>query len=480
MESIVFLQDKWSHAPFVALYLYFGGLAGGLFVVAVLADFLGVRSERAAVTAKLAAYGVIPVLAFAGFFLTIHLGKPERGLAFTVFFTNYNSWMTRGGWILGSAAPLMVFYAALWYFGLSPKLRRIIGAIGLIPAMALAFYTGLLLSGAWYVPLWSRAHLPSLFLTSGINTGLALAGLLVVLAWPWLGPRDLDPRPALRWLGAVLLVLLVLEGWELKGFLEDLRSQGLLMGHAKAPTTDRFQYKVESGGQLEPGTYVAVVTWAGNAAGAEEGMSADTPIRITEPKGQITIVAPRRLGVNYNVYLGPSHGEARQVAANLAPKESVVIGDLPPGGPGLPLNIQTGGQFLSSSGGRLAYRYLTGGPSYPWALLDGTAEAALPPAAGIPSIPVVFHGVPHSRSLANWFWWGVVGLALLLPIVLTVVEFLGELGSARLAHGIAAVKFASVLIGGLILRFVIVWGGDLKAPLSFPSPNWPIPPVPGG
>lgn len=480
MDSIVFLQEKWSHAPFVALYLYLGGLAGGLFIVAVLADFLGIRSQRAAATAKLCSYGVIPVLAFAGFFLTIHLGKPERGLAFPVFFTNYNSWMTRGGWILGAAAPLMVLYAALWFFGLSVALRRIVGALGLIAAMGLAYYTGLLLSGAWYVPLWSRAHLPSLFLTSGINTGLALAGLLVVLLWAWLAPRDLTSRPVLRWLGAVLLVMLVLEGWELKGYIEDLRSQGLLMGQTKGPTTERFQYEIDTGGEIKPGSYVIVVTWAGNASGAEEGMSADTPIRITEPKGQIMIVTPRKRGVAYNIYFGPSHTEARQVAANLGPMERAVIRDLPSGGPGLPLNIETGGQFLGSSGGRLAYRYLTGGSGYPWALIGGTAEATPPPPViGVPSTPVVFHGAPHGQTLANWFWWGVVGLALVIPIALTIVEFFADFGSARVANGTAVVKFASVLIGGLILRFVIVWGGDLKAPLSFPSSNWPIPPIHG-
>jgi hypothetical protein len=45
---------------------------------------------------------------------------------------------------------------------------------------------------------------------------------------------------------------------------------------------------------------------------------------------------------------------------------------------------------------------------------------------------------------------------------------------------VAAVKFASVLVGGLILRFVIVWGGDIKAPLSFTPSTWPIPLPPPG
>jgi hypothetical protein len=40
---------------------------------------------------------------------------------------------------------------------------------------------------------------------------------------------------------------------------------------------------------------------------------------------------------------------------------------------------------------------------------------------------------------------------------------------------VAVVKFLSVLAGGYILRLVVVWGGDLKAPLPFPPSSWPVP-----
>lgn len=479
MDTIVFLQDKWSHNPLVPLYLFAGGLAAGMFIVAAIADLLGIRSRKALAASRIVAYGVVPILALAGIFLTAHLGKPERGLGFPLFFTNYNSWMTRGGWIIGAAAPLMLLYAALWFFRVFPGLRRILGVIGIPLSILLAVYTGFLLSGAGYVPLWSQDHLPALFLNSGINSGIAAAGLLTLLAWRWLGPIDTEPRSVIRWLGIALAVLVTLEGWELYRFMRDLGSQGLLVGHERAATNDRFQYRVEAGGALEPGTYLAVVTWVNNATGAEEGMSSDTPIRVSQSNGQITIVTPRRLGVSYNVYLGPSRAEAQQVAANLGPKESVAIHEISAGGLSLPLNVQTGGRFLAPSGGQLAYRYLTGGPDYPWALFGGTAEAAAPVTVGIPSIPTVFQARPHGVSLAGWFWWGVVGLALVLPIALTLVEFPIEFGGGRAANGIAAVKFASVILGALILRFVIVWGGDVKAPLVFPS-NWPMPLPPPG
>jgi formate-dependent nitrite reductase membrane component NrfD len=480
MDTIVFLQDKWSHNPLVPLYLFFGGLASGMFIVAVLADFAGIWSRRSLAASRIIAYSVIPILALAGIFLTAHLGKPERGLGFPLFFTNYNSWMTRGGWVLGASAPLVLVYVALWFFRVFPLLRRVIGAIG-IPVLAmLAIYTGYLLVGAWYVPLWSREYLPPLFLTSALNTGLAAAGLMTLLAWPWLGFRDLEPRLVIRWIGVVLVVLVVFEGWELYRFMRGLGSQGLLKGHASAPTTERFQYKVESGGSLAPGNYVAVLTWVGEATGVEEGMSADTSIEITQPDSQLIIVTPRKPGVTYNVYLGPSHNEAQQIAGNLGPRESISIQNFRPGGISLPLNIQTGGEFLTPSGGRLAYRYLTGGPAYPSALFGGTAEAALSGAVSVAATPRVFHALPRGRDLSAWFWFGVVGLALVIPVVLTLIEFVAEFAGQAIANGVAAVKFASVLAGGLILRFVIVWGGDIKAPLSFTPSTWQIPLPPPG
>lgn len=328
MEPIILWQDKWSHGPYVPMYLFFGGLTAGLFIVAVIADFVAAKSERFQILSKVAAYTGVVTLALAGFFITVHLGKPERGMAFTVFFTNYNSWMTRGGWIVGSAGPLVVLYAALWYFGARPVPRRIVGVIGLPFVVMLAVYTGLLLSGAGFVPLWSKQYLPILFLNSGVTTGLATAGLIFLLAWPFLGERGEDPQAVVRWVSGVVVVFILLELFELYNFMSFLKS-------------------------------------------------AD---------------------------------------------ERVVFG-----------------QFVSAKGGPLAYEYVTQG------------------------------------ELAPWFWGGVIAVGLAVPLVLTFVEFLMR----PWAKVTAAAKFCLILIGGVILRFVIVWGGNLKAPLEFPPSTWPVPPIAG-
>lgn len=357
MEPLVLWQQKWGADLFVPGYLFLGGLAGGLAIVAALADFLGTRLPRAPWLSRAAALTAVVAVGVAGVLLTAHLGKPERGLAFPLFFTNYGSWMTRGGWIVGATAPLLVAYAALWYFGGLPRLRRTLAAL-LVPFGALlALYTGMLLSGAGYVPLWSPRYLPGLFLTSGLTAAVAVAGLIAV-AGTWLARQDLTP--ARRWLGVALVVLLAVEAWEIGSFLRYLE--------------DRAPDK-------------ALAEWT------------------------------------------PS------------------------------------GRFMAPMGSRLAYQYVTGGPGYPWALVRGGDDTVLA-------------GGQRRASLAPWFWIGVIGLGFVVPVALTVAEFAGERSSPPLGAGLATVKFVLVLIGGFLLRAVIVWGGDLKAPLPFPPQTWPVPGLP--
>ncbi|MGH7279295.1 MAG: NrfD/PsrC family molybdoenzyme membrane anchor subunit [Candidatus Rokuibacteriota bacterium] len=327
MDPIVLMQDKWSGTVHVPLYLFFGGLTAGTFIVAVLCDLVGIARPPFKRVSRLAAYAAVPMLALAGFFLTFHLGRPVRGLLFPFYFSNYDSWMTWGGWIVTATAALLIAYAALWFLGMSPAVRRIVGVVGIPAAAGLAMYTGALLAGAGFVPLWSMQYLPLLFLNSGLTTGIAAIGLIAALAWPFLRDADDSPRPVVTWLSVALIVMIVIELAEIYLFMSYLAA--------------------------DPG-----------------GLRADAT-----------------------------------------------------------------GQFVAPTGGRLAYDYVTQGPLRPW------------------------------------FWWGIIGAGLLVPLALTVPEFLLR----RWSMPIAAVKFALVLIGGFMLRYVIVRGGDLKAPLPFAPQLWGIP-----
>ena len=333
VEPIILWQTKWSYSLHVPLYLFFGGLTAGIFLVAVVADLLERKWPGADVLSKVSSYSAVITLALAGFFLTAHLGKPERGLAFPLFFTNYDSWMTRGGWIVGVGTLLVLLYAALRYRGGLVWLRRVVGLVGLPVLVMLAIYTGLLLSRGTFVPLWSSKYLPILFLNSGVTTGLAASGLICLVA---LWRRGLQPHNVVRWVSMAVALFILLELFEIYNFMTYLAGSG-----QHAPT----------------------------------------------------------------------------------------------------------GEFVAPKGGAHVYQYVTRG------------------------------------ALAPWFWWGVIGLGLTVPLLLTLVEFLLDwltrpLGWHRVLF--TAPKFALVLLGGVLLRCVIVWGGDLSAPLDFPPSVWPVPPVSGG
>ena len=89
MESIILMNSKWGNDIFVPMYLFFGGLSGGLFVIAVAADLLGIKFKQFEKFSRMTSYLVLPVLALAGAFIAFHLGKPERGILFPFYFKNF-------------------------------------------------------------------------------------------------------------------------------------------------------------------------------------------------------------------------------------------------------------------------------------------------------------------------------------------------------------------------------------------------------
>lgn len=322
MEPIVLWQQKWGLSFNIPWYLFLGGLAGGTLTIATLADLLAGTRERYRCLARMSAYVTLPAIIVGGLSLTFHLGKPERGFAFPLFFTNYQSWLTIGGWIIGAFAPLSFAYAAAWFLNMGRGIRLVLAAIGAPLGVLMSLYTGFLLAGAWtvpgdrwYVPLWDKTYIPVLFVLSGFSTGLAACGLAILVTG------------RLSWVPA--------EG--------------------KAAEETWAAAKIAS--LADVGTILAEGTW---------------------------------------VYL---------FLAALA---------------------------VGSLGQKLAFNLVTGG------------------------------------ALALWFWGGFVVVGLALPFLGSLAELVLEKAPHRRVEWLLYTKFALVLIGGLVLRYVIVWGGDLKQPLIFP------------
>lgn len=202
---------------FVAIYLFLGGISGGAFLVASIAEWLGERSDSEG-------YGYITrwgwTLSFAtivvgSWTLLAHLSGPFlRAFMFTVRFTNWSSWMAIGTWVV-VVFSLLVMVRMFWatfgaeatddasglprnlinrlgnnFFvdlgvdlldwvadrtrptGLAHTVTSVVG-VGL--AIMLVIYTALLLSAVgWNVPLWNETLLPPLFVASGFSAGIAM------------------------------------------------------------------------------------------------------------------------------------------------------------------------------------------------------------------------------------------------------------------------------------------------------------------
>ena len=337
MESIILMNSKWGNDMFVPMYLFFGGLSGGLFVVAVAADLIGIKLKQFENFSKITAVLCLPVLALAGAFIAFHLGKPERGILFPFFFKNYSSWLVIGGWSVGLAIPLVVSYAAMWHFRVNQTYRRIVGVIGMPLLAFVSFYTGLLLSGAMFVPLWSMKFLPYLFLNSGVLTGLAGSGLVYILYQAFFTQNvsqetasgSEDSSKIISILGYAILVFIFIELVEIQIFMDYLASN--------------------------------------------------------------------------------------------------------------PIKDDNSGLFIAPNGSEFVNEYVTHGP------------------------------------LSTWFWWGIIGLGLTLPLVIGLIELIFEKVIKTYINWVSGFKFASILVGGAILRFVIVWGGEVKAPLAMPPALFQIP-----
>jgi formate-dependent nitrite reductase membrane component NrfD len=180
-------KPEWSW--YVPAYFFIGGTASGAYITATLADILGHRTDRPYVVVGrlIALFGVLASLPL----LVADLGRPERFLNMLRVFKP-RSMMSTGSWALtafGGFAGLAIGLEVLRLLSRRwPLLRlfiwplRIASWFGILPAMYVGSYTGVLLS-ATNVPLWAgnRFLMGPLFLSSAMSCGLAAASLAAPL-----------------------------------------------------------------------------------------------------------------------------------------------------------------------------------------------------------------------------------------------------------------------------------------------------------
>lgn len=214
------LEHHWDLK--IAIYLFFGGLAGGAYLTGFAADLVSRRADetKAAALRATSRWGMIASvvgIAVGGVVLFTHLGAPLRALLFPILFVNVESWLVIGTWtiVLFTLVAMIQAFWLIWgqesdedpstfarwitrwieakidlpieqwltklgrLTRPGERLRLAVHAAGAFLAVLLVVYTALLLSEvAWLVPAWDGTLLPFLFLASGLSMGLAAtAGL---------------------------------------------------------------------------------------------------------------------------------------------------------------------------------------------------------------------------------------------------------------------------------------------------------------
>lgn len=240
MEPIIIMQSKWGADMMVPMYLFFGGITAGIFVIAVVADLFRSRHPHLESISRIAAFAAVPCYVLAGIFITFHLGKPLRGMFFPFFFSNTSSWMTLGGWAMGIGGGFLFIYAASHLLNVNERLRTKLGGLGNlivndrlrltvgivgIPILIwLAVNTALLLAGAKFVPLWSMTYLPWLFVNSGLLTAVAGIGLIYIIYRAYLKPAGDEEAAAsaLKMMTYGLIIFEVIEAGILFAFFRGL------------------------------------------------------------------------------------------------------------------------------------------------------------------------------------------------------------------------------------------------------------------
>ncbi len=174
----------------VAIYLFLGGLTGGLMTMSAVANLrpgkVVPRDQPCCWRIPL----IAPILLSVGmFFLFLDLELKSHMYWFYLTFKPLSP-MSWGSWILVLIYPPMILYAFAaipdelkaemkdGFFkrvadAMRPYLLKL-ARVNFVFGIMLTIYTGILLSTFVARPLWNSAILPVLFLVSGMSTGTAL------------------------------------------------------------------------------------------------------------------------------------------------------------------------------------------------------------------------------------------------------------------------------------------------------------------
>lgn len=203
-ETVVY--NVWhleAYGMWVLAYFFMGGMSGGSFLVSAFATVYG--REKYQDMALIGGIASLALVVLGGICLLLDLGRPLR---FFYLFTSFHvtSPISWGGVIISFFSLCNFLYLYFMLIARDEQRARMCARAGIVLAIALTSYTGLLLSMAKARPLWHSAIMPPLFLVSSSISGCALVLLLANLLGRY-DPRDQVTRTLVR----VLIVLILVD-----------------------------------------------------------------------------------------------------------------------------------------------------------------------------------------------------------------------------------------------------------------------------
>jgi len=194
VPSSTFMSAAPDWGWYIALYFFFGGLAGGCYFLAALIDLVGNPEDRP--LARLGYYIAFPCVVISAVLLTLDLGQPLRFWHMLIESNTYRpmfkywSPMSVGSWALMifGIFSLVSFIGALvednrldWPAGRRIRrpgvLSRVIAVIGGLFGFYVAGYTGVLLA-VTNRPIWSDTPLLGLLF---VVSAASISGALMIL-----------------------------------------------------------------------------------------------------------------------------------------------------------------------------------------------------------------------------------------------------------------------------------------------------------
>jgi len=165
--------------PIMAGYLFFGGLAGGAYVVSALADLF--KGEDYEALSKSGTYVSFFSILIGLVLLVLDLKRFQVApLGILNAYRRFpDSILTVGTWTITGFIAISLVTSILWLFKGNALARKIVEIVGIILGLTTTAYTGLLLAFARGATFWSSPLLPWTFVVSGTLTGLSITLFMI-------------------------------------------------------------------------------------------------------------------------------------------------------------------------------------------------------------------------------------------------------------------------------------------------------------